>query len=101
MDGLSALNDLPDGLTWRELQTALGERWTSVFALINTLDGLGILVHRKEVTSEMADDFFHHAVAIVWQKTRAAIVERRRQSGRETGFRFLEMLANAQAGERP
>jgi hypothetical protein len=97
MEGLNALNDLPAGLSWRELQTQLGQRWIAVFTLINTLDGLGILVFRKEVAPEVADDFFHHAVAIVWQKTRAAIIDRRQQPGRETGFRFLERLAAAQA----
>ncbi|MEI9930442.1 MAG: hypothetical protein WDM89_07780 [Rhizomicrobium sp.] len=100
MEGLSALNDLQDGLSWQELKTQLGERWTAVFTLINTLDGVGILVFRKEVAYDVADDFFHHAVAIVWQKTRAAIVERRQQRGRETGFRFLELLAAAQARQR-
>jgi hypothetical protein len=95
--GLSALHDLPDGLSWRDLRTQLGERWTSVFTLINTLDGLGILVFRKEVPHDMADDFFHHAVAIVWRKTRAAIGERRQEPGRETSFRFLEFLATTQS----
>jgi hypothetical protein len=97
MAGLSALHDVPEGLSWPELQTQLGHRWTSVFTLICTLDGLGILVFRKEVASGVADDFFHHTVATVWQKTGAAIVERRRQPGRETSFRFLELLATAQA----
>jgi len=96
MDGLSALQGVPEGLSWRELQTQLGDRWTSVFTLINTLDGLGILVSRKEVPPDVADDFFHHAVATVWRKTRAAIVERQ-EPGRETSFRFLELLAAAQA----
>jgi hypothetical protein len=97
MEGLGALNDLPEGLSWPQLQTQLGERWIAVFTLINTLDGLGILVFRKEVALDVADDFFHHAVAIVWQKTRAAIIDRRQQPGRETGFRFLEWLAESQA----
>jgi hypothetical protein len=47
MEGLSALNDLPEGLSWRELPIQLGDRWTAVFTLINTLDGLGILVFGK------------------------------------------------------
>lgn len=97
MEGLSALNDLPEGLSWAELQSRLAEGWTSVFALINTLDGLGILVYRKEVAIAVADDFFHHAVAIVWQKTRAAIAERRQSPGRERGFQFLEWLARSLA----
>jgi hypothetical protein len=97
MDGLGALNDLPEGLNWQELKNELGERWIAVFTLINTLDGLGILVFRKEVAFDVADDFFHHAVAIVWRKTRAAIADRRQQPGRESSFRFLELLAEAQA----
>jgi len=98
IDGLTALHDVPDGLSWRELQTELGDRWSAVFMLIITLDGLGILVFRKEVAPDVADDFFHHTVAIVWQKTRAAIIDRRQlEVGRETSFRFLEMLAEAQA----
>jgi hypothetical protein len=101
MEGLSALNDLPDGLSWPDLRTELGERWIAVFTLINTLDGLGILVFRKEVAPDVADDFFHHAVAIVWRKTRAAILGRRQQPGRMTGFRFLEWLAEAQARRTP
>jgi len=101
MEGLSALNDLPDGLSWPDLRTELGERWIAVFTLINTLDGLGILVFRKEVAPDVADDFFHHAVAIVWRKTCAAIIGRRQQPGRETGFRFLEWLAEAQARRTP
>jgi hypothetical protein len=100
MEGLSVLQGVPEGLSWRELQTQLGDRWTAVFTLINTLDGLGILVFHKEVPPDVADDFFHHAVATVWEKTRAAIVERRQQPGRETSFRFLELLAAAQARQR-
>ena len=97
IEGLSALHDVPDGLSWQDLRARLGDRWVAVFTLINTLDGLGILVFRKEVAHDVADDFFHHAVATVWQKAQAAIVERRRQPGRETSFRFLELLAAAQA----
>jgi|HubBroStandDraft_5_1064220.scaffolds.fasta_scaffold20190_4 hypothetical protein len=97
IEGLTALHDVPEGLPWQELRAQLGDRWTAVFTLINTLDGLGILVFRKEVAPDVADDFFHHAVATVWQKTGVAIVERRREPGRETSFRFLELLATAQA----
>ena len=97
MEGLSALNDLPEGLSWSEMQVQLAERWYQVFALIQTLDGLGILVRRREVALAVSDDFFHHAVAIVWQKSQAAILERRMIPGRETTFEFLEWLAKRQA----
>jgi hypothetical protein len=100
IEGLAALHDVPEGLSWQALQTQVGDRWTAVFTVINTFDGLGILVLRKEVPHEMADDFFHHAISTVWHKAGAAIIERRKLPGRETSFRFLELLAEAQAGGR-
>ncbi len=103
IEGLSALHDLPEGLSWKELRSQLGERWISAFAAINALDGLGILVYRREVSLRLADDFFHHAVFEVWRKSRTAILERRKMpdmAGRETGFQFLEWLAESQAAFR-
>jgi hypothetical protein len=97
IEGLSSLADLPQGLTWKEIQSQLGERWFSAFALINALDGLGILVYRREVSPRVADDYFHHAVSEVWRKSRTAILERRQMPGRETAFQFLEWLAESQA----
>jgi hypothetical protein len=98
---MSTLRGLPDGLLWHELQKQAGDRWIAVFTLINTLDGLGILVSRKEVAFDVADDFFHHAVAVTWQKAGMAIVERRTsEAGRDGSFRFLQMLAEMQA-KRP
>lgn len=100
IEGLSSLHELPEGLSWKDLQSQLGARWVPAFALINALDGLGILVYRREVSPRVADDYFHHAVWEVWSKSRAAIVERRRQTGRETAFQFLEWLAGSQADFR-
>ena len=103
IDGLSALHDMPEGLPWKELQSQLGARWVSAFAAINALDGLGILVYRREVSLQLADDFFHHAVWEVWRKSRTAILERRAMpdmAGQETGFQFLEWLAESQAAFR-
>jgi hypothetical protein len=97
IEGMSLLIDVPDGLTWKEMQSQLGDRWVSAFAAMNALDGLGILVYRREVSPRVADDFFHNAVAEVWRKCRTAILERRQQVGRETAFQFLEWLAESQA----
>lgn len=40
---------------------------------------------------------FHHNVAVVWNKSRAAILELRQMPGRETAFQFLQWLAESQA----
>ena len=102
IDGMTALHNVREGLGWDDLRAKLGDRWTSVFTLMNTLDGLGILVGRKEVPADIADDFFHHAIVTTWIKTRAAIYDRRRnEPGRETTFRFLESLAASQNPNMP
>lgn len=102
IEGMTALQDLPEGLNWNDLRAQIGDRFSQVFTLMNTLDGLGILVLRKEVPHEVADDFFHHAVHSTWTKTRAAIYDRRRREpARETTFRFLEALAAAQNPDMP
>lgn len=98
--GLSALQETPEGLGWNEIQSRLGDRWSFAFALINALDGLEILVFRREVSPRVADDFFHHAVSEVWKKSRSAILERRQTAGRETAFQFLEWLAESQTAFR-
>jgi hypothetical protein len=95
-EGLTTLIDLPEGLSWGEMRARLGDSWFAVLTLINALDGLGILVYRREVSQRVADDFFHHAVSEVWTKSQTAILERRRSPGRETGFQFLEWLAESQ-----
>jgi hypothetical protein len=100
IEGLSSLHDLPEGLGWNEIQSQLGVRWLSAFALVNALDGLGILVFRREVSPRVADDFFHHAISEVWKKSRTAILQRRQTPGRETAFQFLEWLAESQAAFR-
>jgi hypothetical protein len=97
IEGLSALHDLPEGLSWKEIQSQLGERWFSAFAFINALDGLGVLVYRREVSPQVADDYFHHNVSVVWDKSRAAILELRQLPGRATAFQFLQWLAESQA----
>jgi hypothetical protein len=97
VDGMTALIEIPEGLSWQDLIARLGDRWTSVFTLMNALDGLGILVSRSEVSKDVADDFFHHAIMTTWLKTGTAIEDRRRnEPEREGSFRFLELLAKTQ-----
>ena len=57
-DGILALLDAPDGLSATDLRSSLGDRWNRAFHAIIMLDGLGLLVYRGEVDTELADDFF-------------------------------------------
>jgi hypothetical protein len=94
-DGILALLDAPDGLSATELRGALGEQWTKAFHAIIMLDGLGLLVYRGEVNTELADDFFKHSVWIAWRKFKVAAPELRKQQS-DTAFEWLQWLAEAQ-----
>ena len=51
IEGLSSPQEVPEGVGWREIQSQLWRSDSfSAFALINALDGLGILVFRREVS---------------------------------------------------
>jgi hypothetical protein len=62
IEGLSTLNDLPEGPALSEMHTKMGERWCLVFTLIQALNGLDIPVKRPEVALAVSDDISHHAV---------------------------------------
>jgi hypothetical protein len=94
-EGILALLDVPDGLNATELRKALGERWNRAFHAIIMLDGLGLLVYRGEVNTELADDFFKHSVWIAWEKFKIAALEMRKQQS-DSAFEWLQWLAEAQ-----
>jgi hypothetical protein len=99
VEGLTALIDVPAGLSRGELQARLGERWNNVFMAMSTFDGLGLLVYRGEVSFGAVDDFFHHSVSIVWTRTRGAVQDMRALQD-ESAFDWLQWLAEQQQTRR-
>lgn len=58
---LNAVNivfDLPEGLSNKEIEERSGERLISVLVMFGTFESLGILVFRREVDIQLAEDFF-------------------------------------------
>jgi hypothetical protein len=103
IEGLSSPQEVPEGVGWREIQSQRGDQWFSAFALINALDGLGILVFRREVSPPGRRRFFPSCGLGCLEGVRSAILERWQTAGRETAFQFLEWLAESQVAfrERP
>lgn len=97
VDGLMALREVPDGLSVAELQARLGGRWNDAFTTMVTFDGLGLLVHRGELSFSVADAFFHHSVSLVWEKWRAAITDLRVERRDERLAEYLQWLAERQS----
>lgn len=96
VDGIMALRGLPDGLPAAELEQRLGERWNNAFTAMATFDGLGMLVYRGELSFRVADDFFHHSVSLVWERSRAAVADIRVERRDERVLEYLQWLAERQ-----
>lgn len=95
-DGLVALMDAPGGLGEVELRKKLGDQWSKAFHAIIMLDGLGMLVHGGEVSTQLADGFFKHSIGVAWAKFGTAAVDMRREQS-DNAFEWLQWLAEAQA----
>ena len=95
-EGLVALMDAPTGLGDAELRQRLGDKWGKSFHAVIMLDGLGLLVHRGEVSASLAADFFKHSVAIAWDRFESAARDMRKQQT-DTAFEWLQWLAESQS----
>ena len=96
VDGLMSLRAVPDGLSVADLEKQLGDHWNNAFAAMTTFDAMGMLVYRGELSFTVADDFFHHSVALVWEKCRRAAVDVRVERGDERLLEYLQWLAEKQ-----
>lgn len=84
---------LEEGLTRAELERRLGTDMNLVALLMTTWESLGILVHRREVTLDLVDDFFSGPIVLSWKKLEAFVRESRAQDGRDTYFEWFQWLA--------
>jgi hypothetical protein len=84
---------LDEGLTGAELEKKLGPDMSLVALLMTTWESLGILVHRREVSLDLVDDFFSGPIVMSWHKLEGFVQEMRRRDGRETYFEWFQWLA--------
>lgn len=96
IDGVVALRDVPEGLSLKQLQEHLGDNWPYAFRAFVTMDGIGLLVFRREIDPGFADDFFHHTVVTVWAGMSAAIRDVRAERQDESVGEWLQWLAESQ-----
>src|SRR5687768_8496172 len=65
---LVLLGTLSDGMSKTEIDEKLGSDITTLYVLLNTLETVGILVYRGEITLDLLDDFYSGPVAVSWRK---------------------------------
>lgn len=84
---------MPDNLTKKETIAHAGEDMHLVYALTTTLESLGILVFRGELSLDLVDDFFSGPITISWRKLKPYMIEEREELKRDTIGEWFEWLA--------
>src|SRR5438876_4472491 len=91
---------LPDGADSAKIREVLGPDGEDAVYLVSlTWESLGVLVYRREVTLDLADDFFSGPLVISWQKLKVYSEEWRRTLNRETGNEWFHWLAERRSEE--
>lgn len=93
VSGIVTIIDLPGGLSKRELQARLGDKLNDVLLLLLSLEAVGILVAKREVPIELADDFFSGPIIIGWQKLERYIRDMRAEMQVDTTCEYFQFLA--------
>jgi len=93
MDGYDIIFNLPMGLSKKEIEERVGDRMVSVLVVLGTFESLGILVHRREISLELIDDFFSGGIVLAWKKFEKYIVGVRELNKRETYAEWVQWLA--------
>lgn len=92
-EALHLMDHLPAGLSREEVEDRLGDQFGLIYALMTTWESIGILVFRREISLDLADDFFSGPIAMAWNKLEVFVTEDRKQGHRDTRWEWFQWLA--------
>lgn len=84
---------IPDGLSKKEIADFVGDRLEDVYYMIQSMEGLGTLVMKREFPLQMVEDFFSGLILISWKKLKIFVEDERKEMGRETIAEWYQWLA--------
>ena len=91
---LRRVSSLPDNVAREQIPGLLGpDGEDHVYALLTSWEALGILLHRKEITIDLVDDFFSGPIIVSWRKLGRYVEAIRAEAARETYFEWVQWLA--------
>jgi len=89
---VSILVDLPEGLSKKEIEKLLGDKMTSLLVLFGTFESLGILIFRREIDIQLAEDFFSGVVILTGEKLKTYFNEAREICKRPTYYEWIQWM---------
>lgn len=103
--GLDLLFGIPDGLNKRAVEEHAGARMQDLYVVFTTIESLGVLLYRGEVSLDLVDDFFSGSIVLCWSKCGKYFEEIRAENKRETLGEWIqwlaERMAEREAGQPP
>lgn len=91
---LRRVSSLPDNVAREQIPALLGaDGEDHVYALLTSWEALGILLHRKEITIDLVDDFFSGPIIVSWRKLSRYVEAMRAEAKRDTYFEWVQWLA--------
>ena len=84
---------LPDNQNGKQVQELLGEHIDDVYYFLASLEGMGALVYKEELSLKLVEDFFSGFIVIAWLKLRRFIEDERKVTGRVTWAEWVQWLA--------
>jgi hypothetical protein len=91
---LRRVSSLPDNVAREQIPSLLGaDGEDHVYALLTSWEALGILLHRKEITIDLVDDFFSGPIIVSWRKLSRYVEAMRAEAERDTYFEWVQWLA--------
>lgn len=90
---LTLVYALPDGLSKEQIEDRLAEDFHLVYALMTTWESLGVLIHRREMSIDLVDDFFSGPITVSWRKLHAQVLGEREALRRDTVGEWFQWLA--------
>jgi len=93
MRGVRTVTQLPDNQSRAQVEALTGERMDDLYILIASLEGMGVLVRREELSLGLVEDFLSGIIVASWVKLRRYVEEERQVMGRETWVEWMQWLA--------
>lgn len=84
---------IPDGLSKQQVVEQVGERLVDVYYMIQSMEGMGTLVMKREFPLHMVEDFFSGLILISWKKLKQFIEDERKEMGRQTIGEWFQWMA--------
>lgn len=84
MRGVRVIPQLLDNQSKEQVEELAGERMDDLYFTIASLEGLGVLVYKEELSLELVEDFFSGIIVTAWLKLRRFVEDERKSLDRET-----------------